>query len=1332
MSSLLQIILNGSHEELKKYLKRNNSQLKETITTFEENPCKDRGLTYLHVAVLVGKPKLIKLLIKKGCPIDQQTSLQSTALHLAIEHDQTECQTELLTMGSDPCLANNKGETALHLCIRKKNSELFPLLADFQKLHFYSNIEGQIPLTQLSKDNDLKNIKKYLEAIKDSKLRSRILNTTDSRGMNALHYFSQKGSLKGIVLITKYGINIEAQTGDLQQSIHLAARNGHTNIIKYFIRDQTHEEKHDQKKEEKTKTQSAPKNILNSLTCENKTPLMCAAESQKEDVLKLLIKLGAKLGIEDNKGANIMHYLAKNGDLATIQRIYKLKPGLVSATDNNNKTPLIYSVKHGKELVANWLSQKKGAKTADYSQRNVLHIAAIYGHSNILKNLLERAFKVDPRTDNGETPLHLSCKYGHFECVKILIQYKANLNAETSLLWTPIHLVTKSQSLKIAQYLVEKGCDVHTKTGYESNVVHHVCQEGNNELLKFFIKCGGDINAQNNGKASPLHLAVAGNHQVCVQTLINNKALLNLQDNNGDTPLHLAIIFRHKKLVKLLKLNNACTDIKNSSQLTQSNLINYTNKKKSQKSHKNKEIKKKTNRGNKRKNAEQTKTKIHKNEKEGEKKKKQKKKTNEKIFHQKNKSILMSKEQIEMEKLGIKSAVSPRIRPVNFVYDSDSWSDYEISPKKSKILKKQQKEKKEKKKENEKEKEKEKEKENEKENENENENEKKTKKGNEKEKEKEKETKKEKKTKGRRKKRKNRIKNKPNFDINLKTLNKLLEITIDNKFENPVFYYRLIILRDILANKNNLSILNKQNIKKLYNHINEINNLTTNNPTNLLKLILNLGFDMSIYHFLILLNLDYKIIEELSLSFSSEDEKINFDTVSLSNSEKEFDTGNRNDQNNENDEIDNDDDDDDDDDNGKSKANIPNQMKKWISKKINKKPKTQEIKKPHITNAPMVIWFDDNKENLQILETLKVVCPELNVFITGHYTTKSLKNDYQDLFTNQEHLLKKRIICNNTSAQVVVPFLRDVLHCNIPVLIYCRRDDYARKLISEGNYKNVWITVLDRQARLFGAISLNAPVPLSLGNFLNQMTKHGKEVSNSISKMSRLKNFNIEERSFILATMDYPRKNIGGLFACNEILDAFLELELNIKRIIRSFGNVKFGNLSIIIKFIAQRALYYGKGFTFHHFRYLFDSTTEPENERIVLYFDKQNDKTQNLIKESQKFQVKYIFAPLETIKTNNGLQEIVDIEKSKKLLKKFVNENGWKNGFSIRILSNYQTSKQLLPYLRNKLHSNIPFLIFSYSGSLYKVRNFSKKYDAAWTSSHYNNTLVYLKFNAN
>ncbi|XP_060085355.1 myotrophin-like [Ylistrum balloti] len=73
---------------------------------------------------------------------------------------------------------------------------------------------------------------------------------------------------------------------------------------------------------------------------------------------------------------------------------------------------------------------KNGVNVNEFVQ-NSLHIAADFGHHEMLKLLIEKGADVNAEDKHGMTPLLAAIYENHVECVKVLVENGASRNGKT-------------------------------------------------------------------------------------------------------------------------------------------------------------------------------------------------------------------------------------------------------------------------------------------------------------------------------------------------------------------------------------------------------------------------------------------------------------------------------------------------------------------------------------------------------------------------------------------------------------------------------------------------------------------------------------------------------------------------------------------------------------------------------------------------------------------------------------------------------------------------------------------------------------------------------------
>lgn len=90
-----------------------------------------------------------------------------------------------------------------------------------------------------------------------------------------------------------------------------------------------------------------------------------------------------------------------------------------------------------------------------------LHCAAQYGHSGVVRILLEELTDPTMRNNKFETPLDLAALYGRLEVVKLLLSAHPNLLSCNTKKHTPLHLASRNGHLSVVEVLLGAGMDIN-------------------------------------------------------------------------------------------------------------------------------------------------------------------------------------------------------------------------------------------------------------------------------------------------------------------------------------------------------------------------------------------------------------------------------------------------------------------------------------------------------------------------------------------------------------------------------------------------------------------------------------------------------------------------------------------------------------------------------------------------------------------------------------------------------------------------------------------------------------------------------------------------------
>jgi len=255
------------------------------------------------------------------------------------------------------------------------------------------------------------------------------------------------------------------------------------------------------------------------------TALQAASQNGHLEVLRLLLRSGADLELEDKDGDRAVHHAAF-GD----------EPGVM-------------------EVIA--------AAGADLNARNkrrqtALHIAVNKGHVGVVKTLLGLACHPSLQDSEGDTPLHDAISKKRDDMLALLLDQNADIMLTNNNGFNALHhaaLRGNPSAMRVLLSKLPRPWIVDEKKDDGYTALHLASLNNHVEVAELLVHTGrANMDLQNVNMQTALHLAVERQHTSIVRLLVREGANLNITDKDGDTPLHESL--RHHTLSQLRQLQD--------------------------------------------------------------------------------------------------------------------------------------------------------------------------------------------------------------------------------------------------------------------------------------------------------------------------------------------------------------------------------------------------------------------------------------------------------------------------------------------------------------------------------------------------------------------------------------------------------------------------------------------------------------------------------------------------------------------------------------------------------------------------------------------------------
>ncbi|CAI6101014.1 unnamed protein product [Clonostachys chloroleuca] len=291
-----------------------------------------------------------------------------------------------------------------------------------------------------------------------------------------------------------------------------------------------------------------------SLDCrsqyQNMTALHIAARRGELELVKELLFRGARCDLVDRESRTALHIASEEGHVHIAVQLLHSGPMLLYPT-----SPLHLAAKNGHVEVLRQLLiyttdlySPQVSELVDSLGETPLHHASRNGHDDVVNLLLARGSHPGQGNESGITPVHLAAEYGHLNVLKSLFK------ALPSRYLTSFHI-----------YDLQPGKLSNAICFDDKTPLHFAVRNGHQDITKFLIDKDGNINARDRHGRTPLHYMAELGDSWDVAWLFGLGCKINAQDDQGETALHIAARERRWILVNKLITHGADQSVINTS-----------------------------------------------------------------------------------------------------------------------------------------------------------------------------------------------------------------------------------------------------------------------------------------------------------------------------------------------------------------------------------------------------------------------------------------------------------------------------------------------------------------------------------------------------------------------------------------------------------------------------------------------------------------------------------------------------------------------------------------------------------------------------------------------
>lgn len=212
-----------------------------------------------------------------------------------------------------------------------------------------------------------------------------------------------------------------------------------------------------------------------------------------------------------------LHKLIQNKDAIGVRKALEANPALLSKADADGRTPLLWALSETQDLdviteilkVAKLPESKFDIDQADEAGFTALHIAAALG-SPWTTPLLPFNPKVDPLTNNKQTPVFLAVSNDHPHAVRFLLERGANPGAKDIRQITPLQRASAIGTPELLEVLLKHKAPVNATDAQGWTALHYAYSEGRNDAITLLLAAGADPEIKDKEGKTPEQVAATG------------------------------------------------------------------------------------------------------------------------------------------------------------------------------------------------------------------------------------------------------------------------------------------------------------------------------------------------------------------------------------------------------------------------------------------------------------------------------------------------------------------------------------------------------------------------------------------------------------------------------------------------------------------------------------------------------------------------------------------------------------------------------------------------------------------------------------------------------
>jgi len=460
-------------------------------------------------------------------------------LHYAAEKKDAQLAAFFISLGANPNVTDNFGQTPLGICIANNDAKVAEVLASGGL-----DIHQPIP----SEENAIASIlaMEKAPAVFNAILNPITVNSADRLGRTILHIAVIAGNEGAVANILKISttpiVLINKKDNDDKNSVDYALERPdskvHISIAEQLILAGGY-------CDNQIFTYFGPavrSGNYNIRRNEGLAPIHYAVIDNHTGLIYFLLDKKVDLNIKTTSGATALHEAARVGNKDVIALLIK-NGADVNARDGKGNTPLHVGIPANVYLDVLGMLVANGADVnlRDEHGDTPLHIAIMLNRSpESIQFLLNSESDVHIRNINGKTPLYIAVQERRITLIPLLLAEGSEIFAADNNAVTPFDLAVKSNDGTFNLLITNE--TVNQRDSYGNTMLHcAINNKATPEQIGRILDQRALVDSRNRAGDTALHLAVRTNQKESGEYLISRGASIFSLNSAGESPLFLAL-----------------------------------------------------------------------------------------------------------------------------------------------------------------------------------------------------------------------------------------------------------------------------------------------------------------------------------------------------------------------------------------------------------------------------------------------------------------------------------------------------------------------------------------------------------------------------------------------------------------------------------------------------------------------------------------------------------------------------------------------------------------------------------------------------------------------